>query len=282
MLAEMTAINLTFNCAAAAREIANFSVGLATLSVRDAVDDAVPAGSGTLVTVGTIVGILTAAHVVKNLPNRGQVALIGFRGNPTLIQKQTIDMALAEKLVIADGNGGPTGPDLGFVRLPMINVGNLQASNSFLNLGVRHGIELPARKGWAYVDAVVGVVAEWTKDVPPARPSTRLKTFELLFGGGTVTSKYQPGDFDLFTFQPEFEEGKEPPTSYGGVSGGGVWRTYFIPDGSNRVIENRLIGVAFYEFPASDGAKGIICHGPRSIYERAIGKIKEVWPQETA
>jgi hypothetical protein len=245
-------------------------------------EDAVPAGSGILVTVGAVAGILTAAHVVKNLPDRGQLALMRFPSNPALIQKQTIDMAMAEKLVIADGYGGPTGPDLGFVRLPMVNVGNLRASNSFLNLGVRHAVELPAHKGEACVDAVVGVVAEWTKELPPARPSTRMKSFELLFCAGTVTSKYQSGEFDLCTFQPDFEEGKEPPKSYGGVSGGGLWRTYFIPDGSNHVIENRLVGIAFYEFPSADGPKGIICHGPRSIYERAIGKIKEVWPQETA
>jgi hypothetical protein len=35
---------------------------------------------------------------------------------------------LAEKLVIASGNDGPTGPDLGLVRLPMVNVHNLRAT----------------------------------------------------------------------------------------------------------------------------------------------------------
>ena len=47
-----------------------------------------------------------------------------FPGKPGLLQRQTIDMRLAEKLVIADGNEGPTGPDLGFVRLPRVNVEN--------------------------------------------------------------------------------------------------------------------------------------------------------------
>jgi hypothetical protein len=277
----MAEINLTFDCAEAAREIANFSVGLAKLSVRDNVEDATPAGSGTLVTVGSVAGILTAAHVVRNLPDQGEVALMRFPGKPSHLQKQTIDMGQAEKLIIASGNDGPTGPDLGFLRLPIVSNHNLQATNSFFNLGMRQGVALSAHKGNAYVDAVVGVVAEWTKDLPPALPATRMISFELLYCGGTVTSKSQPGAFDLCTFQPDFEAGKKPPFSYRGVSGGGLWRTYFVPDGSNRVQENRLVGIAFYEFPDADGTKGIICHGPRSIYDHAIGSIIERWPQET-
>lgn len=278
----MTAIDLSFDCADAARAIANFSVGLAKLVVRGNAEDAVATGSGTLVTVGNVAGILTAAHVVKNLPDAGDAALTRFPGKPSLLQKQTIDMALAEKLVIASGSDGPSGPDLGFVRLPMVNVQNLQATNSFLNIGERHGVELPARKGSAYVDAVVGVVSEWTSDLPPPRPSTRMISFELLYCGGTVTSKYQPGAFDLCTFRPDFAADKKPPDSYGGVSGGGLWRTYFEPDGSNRVIENRLVGVAFYEYRDRDGTMQLICHGPCSIYSHAIRKIRESWPEETA
>jgi hypothetical protein len=279
--AEMTGIDLEFNCSDAAREIANFSVGLAKLIVRANAEDAIPAGSGTLVTIGSVAGILTAAHVVENLPDAGDVALMRFPGKPTLLQKQTIDMALAEKLVIASGNDGPTGPDLGFVRLPMVNVQNLRATNSFLNIGERHGVELPSHKGSACVDAVVGVVSEWTSDLPPPRPGTRMKGFELLYCGGAVTSKYQPGAFDLCTFQPDFEAGKKPPGSYGGVSGGGLWRTYFEPNGSNHVRENRLVGIAFYEFANENGTMQLVCHGPRSIYDYAIAKIKEKWRGET-
>src|SRR5262249_44938855 len=69
----------------------------------------------------------TAAHVVRNLPDRGEVALIRFPRKSASLQKQTIDMAMAEKLVIAEGNNGPMGPDLGFVRLPIVNVEYLQA-----------------------------------------------------------------------------------------------------------------------------------------------------------
>jgi hypothetical protein len=274
----MTGINLTFDCAEAGRDLATFTVGLAKMSVNGRVEDAVPAGSGTLVTVGTVAGILTAAHVVKNLPDRKEVALMRFPGKPQLLQKQTIDMALAQKLVIAAGDEGPGGPDLAFLRLPMVNVDNLKATNSFLNIGARRGVIPPVHKGSAYVDAVIGVVAEWTKDLPSRRPNTRIKGFELLFCGGTTTAKYKVGEFDLCTFEPSFGEGIRPPSSYGGVSGGGLWRIYFVPDGSNRVLEKRLAGIAFYEVADTNSAIRIICHGPRSIYEHVVPKIMETWP----
>lgn len=279
-MTKVTVLNLTFDCASAARSIANFSIGLAKLSVHDHAEDATAAGSGTLVVIGKVFGILTAAHVVQNLPDHGELALLRFPGKPGQIQKHTIDLSLSEKLVIASGSNGPTGPDLGFLRLPLVNVQNLQSTNSFLNLGIRSNVELPAHEGRAHVDAVMGVVSEWTEELPPNRPSTRIKGFQLLYCGGTVTSKYQKDDFDLCTFRPEFEAGIEPPSSYGGVSGGGLWRTYFVPDGSNCVLENRLVGIAFYEFRNTIGAFNINCHGPRSIYVHAIGKIKEKWPQE--
>jgi hypothetical protein len=52
--------------------------------------------------------------------------------------------------------------------------------------------------------------------------------------GGAVTSKWSAGQYDLCTFTPSFEDGIDPPESYGGVSGGGLWRIYFEPDGSKQ------------------------------------------------
>jgi hypothetical protein len=43
---------------------ANFTIGFGKLSVRDNVEYVVSAGSGTLTTVGSIHGVLTAAHVL--------------------------------------------------------------------------------------------------------------------------------------------------------------------------------------------------------------------------
>ena len=45
-------------------EIANFIVGFVLIKVHDGIEAAYPAGSGTLVTIGSVGGVLTAAHVL--------------------------------------------------------------------------------------------------------------------------------------------------------------------------------------------------------------------------
>jgi hypothetical protein len=100
-----------------------YTVGFLILSRRDGIEDAHPAGSGSLVAVGSTRGILTAAHVLTNLPDRGPVGLVRFPRNACMTQKQTIDMSFSEKLTIAATDFGPDGPDLGFLRLSPTEVG---------------------------------------------------------------------------------------------------------------------------------------------------------------
>src|SRR3972149_9263443 len=120
----MTERDIQFDCSGVAREIANFTIGLCKVSNVPNGADAVSAGSGTLVSVGSIDGILTAAHVLKNLPDQGEVGLIPFSIQPPVAQSKTIDMALARKVTISTDGPSPTGPDLGFLRLPPSNGGN--------------------------------------------------------------------------------------------------------------------------------------------------------------
>ena len=76
------------------KEISNFTIGLAKLAVHDRVEDAVLSGTGTLVSVGNVYGLLTAAHVIAALPTQGEVGVILFKDGA--LQKQVIEMAHAE------------------------------------------------------------------------------------------------------------------------------------------------------------------------------------------
>jgi len=61
-------------------DLVNFTVGFVEPSRENDADEFANAGSGTLVTVEGIKGILTAAHVVNNLPMGGlQLALFSNR-----------------------------------------------------------------------------------------------------------------------------------------------------------------------------------------------------------
>jgi hypothetical protein len=48
--------------------------------VHNRVEDAIGAGSGTLVSIGKIRGILTAAHVLAHRPDKGEVGIVEYRG----------------------------------------------------------------------------------------------------------------------------------------------------------------------------------------------------------
>jgi hypothetical protein len=69
---------VTIPTAGIGNAVAPFTIGFVKLKVHDRVEDAVGAGSGTLVTVGKVSGILTAAHVLDNLPSQGEV---GYEGH---------------------------------------------------------------------------------------------------------------------------------------------------------------------------------------------------------
>jgi hypothetical protein len=81
------------------RDISDYTIGLAKLTVHDGVEDATCAGSATLVTVGQVHGLLTAAHVLTEaLPTTGAVGIILFRYG--YLQKQVIEMENAKLLTI--------------------------------------------------------------------------------------------------------------------------------------------------------------------------------------
>jgi len=72
----------------------------------DRVEDAVGAGSGRLVTVGKASGVLTAAHVLDNLPDQGAVGIVEYKGETLHYRRQTIDMGAATKIMLRDAASG--------------------------------------------------------------------------------------------------------------------------------------------------------------------------------
>lgn len=272
-------IDLSFDCADLARTLSHYTIGFGRfLKDGNRSDDVVAAGSGTLVTIGRVHGVLTARHVLTNIERDDRVAIMRFPNRPELLQQQTIDLKQAEFLSLP-GTDGPLGPDLAFLRLPLVNIENLGGTNSFFPLDA----ELPPMhgnyKGLGAIDTVLGVVAEWSHDLEHT-VERRRKHFMMLFAGGVThnTVKHHEG-YDVLAFRPTFEDDMPPP-SYEGVSGGGMWRTFFKPNGSNEVVHRRLIGVAFYENETEAGMV-LSCHGPDSLALRLIPAARERWSDAT-
>lgn len=264
--------DLSFDCADLASVLRCYTIGFGRF-LKDAAQfqDVVPAGSGTLVTIGGVYGAVTARHVLKNLERDREVAIVSFSTGP--YQQRTIDITQCE-LFSLPGSDGPLGPDLAFLRLPQISIETLKATNSFYPLD-KPQQTVGSLRGLGMIDTVLGVVAEWSDDIEHTTKRRR-KLFQLLFAGGRTEAEVREQEgYDLLTFRPTFEEIRAP-TSFEGVSGGGLWRTFFKPDGSNEVVDRRLLGVAFYEEPTPSGLV-LTCHGPQSIKEKLIPSVSAHW-----
>ena len=171
------------------KEISDFTIGLAKLTIHDRSEEALCAGTATLVNVGQVDGLLTAAHVLDVLPKKGEVGIILYRDGA--LQKHVIEIENTEEPIIIRGaEFGPSGPDLGFMRLPQKNVGWLRAIGSFYNLAKRRDYvlnnEIPAPNS---VDAAIGMIDEFTKEIPVAEPLRRAKAFSAIFCNGEVRNE---------------------------------------------------------------------------------------------
>jgi hypothetical protein len=263
-------------------ELANFLIGFAALRTEGKVEDAESAGSGTLVTVGSFHGVLTAAHVIDRIVKEKQIGIVRYLGDSSRFDKQILVVEHTDNVVMRTKEFLPTGPDLGFLRLPEESLGWLKAKNSFYNLTKRREhVLLNKCPAPAYMDSITGMIHEFTKDAASEKPSVRRKVFTAIFGGVVpVMWQYYFGEFELYYYRPTSNPDFELPKSFEGTSGGAVWRLYPAEsDGRVEIIERRLLGVPFHQSRDPDGERIITCHGPRGIYGRLVDKVTECWPE---
>lgn len=272
---------IEFDSALYEYQIANYTVGLCKVSRVGEEERAEPVGTATLIQFGSVYGLLTAAHVLAHLPDQGNVPVVRFPFRDNQLQKQVIDMSLAEKVILRGETFGPEGPDLGFLRLPPASVSSLKATNSFVNVEkVRDEVLDGPEEKVDFEDVIFGVVEEWTESVPVLQPNARTVELKLLAGFGEIVSTSKRNGFDFYTFEASYDDDFKKPESYGGVSGGGLWRIFVEREkgGDLIVLGRKLIGVAFYQLRDESGAHTIVCHGPIGIYSSFVDELLAKWP----
>lgn len=256
--------------------VARFSVGF--IRIVNGLPEVL--GSGTLVRCKTIQGILTCGHVINAVKKNENIGLCVFPVRGSQRQQTIIDVStISEKCInFYNGTASENGPDLGFLPLSSGIMSSLEASASVLDLDLQaQRARNPSPLNTSPIEVVVGAVDESSTDLIKLESSITLNVKGLLITGNFV-SVTQVNDIDRLDFEPLPFSGVDVPDSFGGMSGGGMWRIYIqqCDLGEYSAVETRLVGVTFWQtgFPN----RKLIGHGPIGIYEKLLRAIYSAWP----
>ena len=149
--------------------------------------------------INDLFGILTAYHVLKNLPETGDIGLILPTTSAPQLHAPKIKAEMVQKIKIACGKSAAEGPDIGFLLLQSVEVGWIKAIKSFYNLSLRREKVLTSAPD--YRDGVwflCGFAAEHTSEEPAQAGFAKVKVFRGDIGAGGVIREFSKNDFDYF------------------------------------------------------------------------------------
>jgi len=259
------------------------SIGSSSVALIALVDDRAShrlelAGSGTLVVVNGVYYILTAAHVWEEVLK--SALRLGITMTDNIDHKSWIDInAIIPTVCKQDGSKWTEwGPDLALLRVPPEYVGGIEAFHVF------EDVATPGKP------MNVACLESWVLTGAPKELGTfSALRAELQISGTFVSPRYhRRGEHDYFDVLMD-TKAPDTPKSFGGVSGGGLWRimAYISPTTGKIDWSQRLKGMAFYEFPQKDGARVLRCHGPSSLsavagetVELDVATLAEAYLQE--
>ena len=228
-----------------------------TIGFGRAGDTPAAKGTGVLIKHGELHGILTCAHVDKYLRELKQpVGLV--RLNRGLAQQfGTLNMEEIFSYAAGEEPSTEGDDDISFVHLPPNLVGNIAKDCIFLDAEKNFSKPEPDdRSSLIQAHSVFGLVEQFTgattrKDGMATTLLRGVLTSGVLRNFGTLTATLECFEQNL----PDL------PESFGGTSGGGLWRVYVrkCDDGSFEAVHHRLIGIASREDKSSPPR--ITCQG---------------------
>jgi hypothetical protein len=234
-------------------------------------------GSGTFIAIGNVYGILTAQHVARELDGDCALGLALLKHEHIhLIERQYLDVIhVASAIVPADG------PDLAFIVLPAPNVSAIKAVKSFYNLSAEKEqvLSRPLPLDWG-IWFLCGAPGEKTAKEESAIAYDGVFSFGGMCYAAGADREFQKDGFDYIELGVEYKDGADLPSTFGGMSGGGLWQVP-LRQAENGMLEPStllLSGVIFYEFRIDNQPSIIKCHGRRSIYQNVYDAVKMKYP----
>ena len=246
-------------------EIKLYAISLLGVKEELSGEDLQLLGSGTLVKIENKYCILTAQHVTPLLRKFKKIGL-----NLGTFEHRLVIDSFLPIVKIGSSIGNPLEQDLAIITLPEYIIGTIKAKKLFWDISYHKDIILSKP-----IDLTIslcflcGTIAEWTKIEVSSGAFGKVVGFRNLCGPTGIEEYWIKQEFDYLKLSVRYENRTELPESFGGASGGGIWRVVLqrLDDGNITYSKPQLIGVAFYETEIQDDMRSIIGHGWRSIYE---------------
>ncbi len=256
------------------KRLSHYLVGILRIEERETSEDVSLIGSGTLIQIDNVYGILTAHHVAKALSSKGEIGLV----LSTQVNKPRLDLQTLRIIEVGKGDIPSEGPDLAVIILPQGPLGTIKALKSFYNLSFKRDKiltkPLPNDIGIWFL---CGFIDERTIEKRHTQGFDTLKGFYAQFSASGIEKEYISQDYDYLKTVAHYKPERDLPMSFGGTSGGGLWQVPLLGSakGELEIKEMILSGVAFYQSEKKNNMRKIKCHGRQSIYKTAYEFIKK-------
>lgn len=230
-------------------------------------------GSGTFVSIGDCFGVLTVHHVATLIDEPCELGFFLIEG----VHRPTINRQLIDIITIAKPRKLGKGPDLAFIRIPRLKASEIKPYKSFYNLDVdrKEMLKNPPKRN-ASVWFVCGVPDELTMNDAPEAEFLQVDSFHGLCGAGGANRVYRRCGYDYVDVLVEYGKGNQPPSTFGGISGGGLWQVTYTGGPSNIKPERYLLaGIPFAQTPMQNNLRTIVCHGWKSVYKKSYRVIEK-------
>jgi hypothetical protein len=234
-------------------------------------------GSGVFVLAGGP-ALLTAAHVWERVRRYDFLLLTlhsawhGSASHPLVVPREGVIPRYVSKRV--SDKWGEWGPDIALLSLFPAAEGSIKRSKAFYNLERRRASALASEvRHQDGLWAILGGVGEQST-FGPDETVIQTTIFASTIGG---TAERNGHDYLELFINHEGKPSGYLPSSYGGISGSGLWRVDVRRSGSGGVVIAddgvSLEGLAFWEEPR-EGLHGFLrCHGRESIYGRMMDEM---------
>jgi hypothetical protein len=260
--------------------LTSYTIGFALTKGTSSDPDAIMGGSGTLVAIDGVQGVLTAEHVIRALKaNKSPVGLILVERDKTQPHRIIFDPTVGST-VFPNPDDSINGPDLGFLQLDLPTIAAVSAKKSFYNLTLQRDRMLgnqPSHDRGAWFMA--GLADEWTTDVENESGFAKMKKFRGMIGEVGFSRRHAREGFDYQIVDAYVGGQSDWPDDFGGFSGSAIWQVLVDErDGRMQISENLLSGVAFYQSSVLDKdgrqVREVTCHSSQSIYRNLIDAVR--------